>query len=143
MYMWSISLLCQIVLFMEVVFNKYGVSHRNVPQSEFIRDLERLPLDDLHTIRFKLFDIASGANLIIPGSSLVSRRDTPANPIRSKLSLDIWTITKCLENHSIIPRVLLKGGKKGRTQFEASLHGHNIMVMVYPCPITLRLPSIY
>ncbi len=105
----------------EPIFAEFGVSQRNVPQSEFIRSLDHLSINSLQHFRSNLFTIAYNKGLAIAGSTLVAWRNTASNPLRPKLTNDVWTITKCLENHTSIPRTLLKGGKRRREEFEAGL----------------------
>ena len=101
----------------------FGVNH-GLPRSEFIHQLEAHSAIQLKSLRERLFDDASKANLIPPelhGLPLVSRRDTAIRPASKVLSEDIWTITTCITNKTVLPRTLIKNGKRSK-QFLIDAH---------------------
>ena len=49
---------------------------------------------------------------------LVKRRGSAINPLHRKLAEDIWTLTDCLKHKKLVPRVILKNGKRDRETFE-------------------------
>lgn len=99
--------------------HKLGIS-TNCSKRELINNLSHLPVPSLKSIRSALFSSAISKGLCTPSCILVNRKDTPSNPIHSKLSSDIWTLIDCTRNETIVPRTLLRNGKRNRATFEAS-----------------------
>ena len=101
----------------------FGVNHR-LPRSEFIHQLEAHSAIQLKSLHERLFDDANKANLIpseLHGLPLVSRRDTAIRPASKVLSEDIWTITTCITNKTVLPRTLIKNRKRSK-QFLIDAH---------------------
>ena len=94
----------------------------NVPKSECLSALVTQSdeiLLDLRTCR--LFNHANEKSLVTPGDELVSRRLTRSGkPLNEKLSDDIWTLIHCIKGGTMVPRSILKNGKRDRAYLDAS-----------------------
>ena len=93
----------------------------NAPKSELVPLLSSQPVDALLDIRDYFFAEAASSNLVPPGDELVSRRSVRGGkPLPQKLSEDVWSLMLCLKQNSVIPRSIVKNGKRGSSYLEAS-----------------------
>ena len=92
----------------------------NAPASESLPILLPLPLQTLLTLREELLRAATVQGLASTGDVLVSRRDSKKSPLSKKLSDDIISLLCCPKNESVVPRSLLKKGKRGKDYLERS-----------------------
>ena len=133
MYFFSLSSLSLSVKVLQLVFFFFGLLSTvtdvemnqlptfgincGLPKSEFIHHLATNSAEHLKSLRECLFDDARKANLIPPelhGLPLVGRRDTVIRPASTALSEDIWTIVTCITNKTVLPRTLIKNGKRSK-----------------------------
>ena len=94
----------------------FGINH-GLPKSEFIHHLATNSTEHLKSLREYLFVDACKANLIpleLHGLPLVGRRDTVTRPASTALSEDIWTIVTCITNKTVLPRTMMKNGKRSK-----------------------------
>ena len=94
----------------------FGINH-GLPKSEFIHHLATNSTEHLKSLREYLFVHACKANLIpleLHGLPLVGRRDTVTRPASTALSEDIWTIVTCITNKTVLPRTMMKNGKRSK-----------------------------
>ena len=105
---------------MESILVKCGITNipSNAPSSDIVRGLNDVDLTWLKVIREHLFCACKERNLTDHRDLLVTHKDTVANPIRKKIVDDILCMDRCIKNHAVIPRTLLKGGKKSALDFE-------------------------
>ena len=86
-----------------------------VPKSECVSALVTQSIDTLLDLRTCLFNHAAEKTLVTPGDELVGRRLTQfGKPLNEKLSDDIWTLIQCIKGSTIVPRSILKNGKRDR-----------------------------
>ena len=79
--------------------------------------VSRNPID----LRTCLFNHADEKSLVTPGDELVSRRLTRSGkPLNEKLSDDMWTLIHCIKGGTMVPRSILKNGKRDRAYLDAS-----------------------
>ena len=90
------------------------------PTSDAILTISSLPLDELLSLRKDLFDEASLKLLCTNGDVLVSRRDSHKQSLSSKLADDIISLVMCIKNISMLPRSLLKNGKRSKSSLVQS-----------------------
>ena len=83
------------------------------PSSETLGNLTSLSLDTSLSLREELFKQALTLNLACDNDSLVSRRDSRKKPLGIKLA-DVVTLIGCVKNSQVVPRSLLKNGKRSR-----------------------------
>ena len=98
---------------------QYGIDI-NAPSSEAIPKLISLPLHVLMSLREDLFAEALSQGLSSEGDALVARRDSRKKPLYIKLADDIVSLLICIKNGSILPRTLLKNGKRSKEYLNAS-----------------------
>ena len=84
------------------------------PSSETLGNLTSLSLDTSLSLREELFKQALTLNLACDNDSLVSRRDSRKKPLGIKLAEDVVTLIGCVKNSQVVPRSLLKNGKRSR-----------------------------
>ena len=78
-------------------------------------------VDILLDLRTCLFNHAAESTLVTPGDELVSRRLTRSGkPLNEKLSDDIWILFQCIKGGMLVPRSVLKNGKRGISYLDVS-----------------------
>ena len=93
----------------------------NIPKSECVSALVTQPVDILLDLRTCLFNHAAEKSLVTPGDELVGRRLTRSGkPLNEKLSDDIWVLIQCIKGGTLVPRSILKNGKRDRSYLDAS-----------------------
>ena len=131
--MFSLSLVCVLALASVVLWPLYqresccmeklrelGIDH-NVPKSECLSVLVTQSVEILLDLRTCLFNHGDEKSLVTPGDELVSRRITRSGkPLNEKLSDDIWTLILCIKGGTMVPRSILKNGKRDRAYLDAS-----------------------
>lgn len=103
----------------------------NAPASESVATLSTLSLSQLLSLRDELFTEATSLGLTSDGDELVSRRDSKKKPLHVKLTEDISSLLLCLKNESVVPRSLLKNGKRSKEYLDASHVSTNSSVSVF------------
>ena len=59
--------------------------------------------------------------MVTPGDVLVSHRLTRSGkPLNEKLSDDIWVLIQCIKGGMLVPRSILKNGKRDKSYLDAS-----------------------
>ena len=120
--MFSLSLVCVLALASVVLWppcqresrsmeklRELGIDP-NVPKSECLSALVTQSVEILLDLRTCLFNHANEK------SELVSRRLTRSGkPLNEKLSDDIWTLIHCIKGGMMVPRSILKNGKRDRS----------------------------
>ena len=91
----------------------------NAPASESSAILSILPFSQLSSLRNSLFAEAASQGLTSEGDELMSRRDTKKKPLNAKLNDDVTTLLFCPKNESVVPRTLLKNGKRSKEYLDA------------------------
>ena len=91
----------------------------NLPKTEFLSTLKRMDINTLKDIRNGLFDNAIRSNLVHQCDYLVERRNTTTRPATWKIAEDIWDLRTCVQMKKVVPRILLRSGKRSKQQFEA------------------------
>ena len=131
--MFSLSLVCVLALASVVLWplcqresrsmeklRELGIDP-NVPKSECLSALVTQSVEILLDLRTCLFNHADEKSLVTPGDELVSRRLTRSGkPLNEKLSDDIWTLIHCIKGGTMVPRSILKNGKRDRAYLDAS-----------------------
>ena len=120
----------------EDIITNCGVA-LNVSKSVFIEQLRTRSISVLLGIRKSAFSKAISAGLANPKDILVGRKESAINPLNIKLSEDIWTIMHSIRNDTIIPRTLLKNGKRSKQEYEEPRVTRNI-----PSHSTLVIDSV-
>ena len=117
----------------------------NAPKSELVPLLSSQPVDALLDIRDYFFAEATSSNLVPPGDELVSRRSVRGGkPLPQKLSEDVWSLMLCLKQNSVIPRSIVKNGKRGSSYLEASRLSSQSLPTPQSIPTPLQLnQSVY
>ena len=77
--------------------------------------------DQLRQLRTELFDSAKSAGLVHPKDNLVRRLKRAVGPsLVTKYASDIADLCYALKHKQLVPRILLKNGKRSTTSFIAS-----------------------
>ena len=92
----------------------------NAPASESSTALVAASLSQLLSGRHELFSEATALGLTRDGDELVSSRDSRKTPLNKKLADDVITLLFCIKNKSLVPRSLLKNGKRCKDYLDAS-----------------------
>ena len=92
----------------------------NAPSSESLPILTSLSIPQLLFIRDDLFTENANQGLTCDGDVLVSRKDSRKKPLNSKLAEDIICLLFCIKNESVVPRTMLKNGKRRKDYLDAS-----------------------
>ena len=93
----------------------------NIPKSECVFVLATQSVDVVLDLRTCLFNHFSESTLVTPGHELVSRRLTwSGKPLKEKLSDDIWILFRCIKGGMLVPRSVLKNGKRGISYLDVS-----------------------
>ena len=94
--------------------------HADMPKTELVVKVSRLPVERIQRIRMALFDEAKKNNLALPEDILVSRQKRAnGKPLWEKLADDVCAMLTCIGNDDSIPRQLLRNGKRSAAEFEA------------------------
>ena len=67
------------------------------------------------SIRIGLFNTAKRNDLV---HQLVERRNTATRPVTWKLAEDIWELRTCVQMNKMVPRTLLRSGKRSKQQLD-------------------------
>ena len=92
--------------------------HPHLSKPDFLLALNSLSITVLGDLRYALFVDAVNKELVCNKKILVNRRGSAINPLPRKLAEDIWTLTDCLKHKKLVPRMILKNGKRDRETFE-------------------------
>ena len=99
--------------------------HADMPKTELVAKVSRLPVERIQRIRTALFDEAKKVNLALPEDVLVGRQKRAnGKPLWEKLADDVCTVLSCISNNDHIPRQLLRNGKRSAAEFEAPRKKH-------------------
>ena len=99
--------------------------HADMPKTELVAKVSRLPVERIQRIRMALFDEAKKNILALPEDVLVSRqKHANGNPLWEKLADDVCALLTCIGNNDPIPRQLLRNGKRSAAEFEALRKKH-------------------
>ena len=83
------------------------------------------PTSCIFSIRSKLFLDAKESGLVAAGDALVTRRKTNGGKtVRGKHASDICQLVSSIKNKTVIPRTLLRNGKRSKEEFAASQARH-------------------
>ena len=105
----------------------------NAPSSESLPILTSLSIPQLLSIRDDLFTENANQGLTCDGDVLVSRKDSRKKPLNSKLAEDIICLLFCIKNESVVPRTMLKNGKRRKDYLDASRR-ENLTLSQVPTP---------
>ena len=108
------------------MLQKFQVSEE-MSKDEFVRRLStNASLDEVEFLRNCLFKKALNDGLVSDGDVPVMRRKVGGGKsVKDKLVDDIWIIVCSLVNCKLVPRVLLRNGKKSREAWKLSLVKQN------------------
>ena len=89
-----------------------------VPKVDFLLKLRRIDVSILKSIRIGLFNTAKRNDLVHQYDLLVERRNTATRPVTWKLAEDIWELRTCVQMNKMVPRTLLRSGKRSKQQLD-------------------------
>ena len=107
----------------------------DVCASELERAITRsLSASSISSIRNDLFSEARKSGLTAAGDALVARRKTNGGKtVREKQASDICQLVGAIKNKTVLPRTLLRNGKRSRVEFTASQARHQVTVLHQSC----------
>jgi len=111
----------------------------NAPSSELLPILTSLSISQLLSIRDDLFTETANQGLTCDGDALVSRKDSRKKALKLKLAQDIICLLSCI-NESIVPRTVLKNGKRQKDYLDASRRA-NLTLSQDPTPTQSHNPT--
>ncbi len=91
---------------------RYKGVHSGLPKQEFVELLCSYSTDSLNALRAALFSEVCALSLVPDGLRGLPLVDSALRPISRILGEDIWVIVQCITNKDMIPRTILKNGKR-------------------------------
>ena len=89
-----------------------SVTDIHASKGEVIRDLLALPIDTLSGIRSCLFEECRENGLTHPNDVITRRKGSAINSESKLLGEDVLSLSACLQNQSVVPRTIIRNGKR-------------------------------